>query len=117
MVRVSTTSTTSILKDTTVNSSVNLNPDPKIVDKDESVKIESEDVKDKKKEKKKKRTKVEDKKKDTVGNNINTSATSTSPSDMKSSDSTLSVPLNLSTEESGYESDLTRKTCSNKVIL
>ena len=90
---------TSILKDT----SVNLNPDPKSLNKDpEPVKHldTGEDVaKDKKKDKKKKRVKTE---------NVVVSAS-------VDADKTLPLPLNMSTEESGYESDLTRKTSSNKV--
>ena len=115
---------TSILKDTSNSSSVNLNPDPKSNKDDSAVVKHDEDVKPiemtKKKDKKKKRGKSDEKssKKDPV---TISSISSPNPAmvnitvpdkSVPSSEANISFPLNLSTEESGYESDLTRKTSS-----
>ena len=118
---------TSILKDTS-SALVNLNPDPKssLVDDGHGASQEDEKTSDnsKKKEKKKKRGKSDEKKKDTVHSHHNCLSSSTNTSSHVTNKSekllpnsvNISFPLNLSTEESGYESDLTRKT-SSKVNL
>jgi len=103
---------TSILKDTTMGNQPEAKIDHFCVKKFEVEELKPS-LESKKKEKKKKRTKFEEKyvKKDTV----HLSSTS-SPVPNKSEKMNVSVnitfPLNLSTEESGYESDLTRKTSS-----
>ena len=110
---------TSILKDTS-SSLVNINPDPNDGPDDIITTAKHEEDKhcenSKKKEKKKKRGKSDEKKKDVVSvpniNTINSSPVMTISDKLLHNSVNIGFPLNLSTEESGYESDLTRKTSS-----
>ena len=103
---------TSILKDTTMGNQADTKIDHFCVKK-----CEAEEAKPvmecKKKEKKKKRTKFEEKymKKDTM-HPSSSSSPCTNKSEKMNASVSITFPLNLSTEESGYESDLTRKTSS-----
>ena len=108
---------TSILKDT---SGASQTTDSKTIKEDISVSDKPEESKvsidySKKKEKKKKRGKPEEKhvKKETSQAVVSSSGPVTSKTEKLPANATnISFPLNLSTEESGYESDLTRKTSS-----
>ena len=110
---------TSILKDTSGSSQ---NVDSKTIKEDISVTVlddtdEPKVILDygKKKEKKKKRGKSDEKlgKRDSVQGVVSDrSPVTTKTEKLNGSTTNISFPLNLSTEESGYESDLTRKTSS-----
>ena len=108
---------TSILKDT---SGASQNTDSKTIKEDISVSDKTEESKmiidySKKKEKKKKRGKSDEKlgKRDSVQGVVSDrSPVTTKTEKLNGSTTNISFPLNLSTEESGYESDLTRKTSS-----
>ena len=118
---------TSILKDT---SGGNQTTDSKTIKEDISVSDKAEESKviidySKKKEKKKKRGKSDEKhaKKDTSQAVVSTTGPVTNKTEKLAGGgagagaggggaTNISFPLNLSTEESGYESDLTRKTSS-----
>ena len=114
---------TSILKDT---SGASQTTDSKTIKEDISVSDKPEESKvsidySKKKEKKKKRGKSDEKhaKKDTSQAVVSSTGTVTSKTEKLTAGggggggaTNISFPLNLSTEESGYESDLTRKTSS-----
>jgi len=105
---------TSILKDTTmVNQPELTKPEHFCVKKFEVEELKPS-LENKKKDKKKKRTKFEDKyvKKDPTQKTSSTSSPVTNKSEKMNSSVNITFPLNLSTEESGYESDLTRKTSS-----
>ena len=112
---------TSILKDT---SGASQNTDSKTIKEDISVSDKTEESKmiidySKKKEKKKKRGKSDEKhaKKETLQAVVSSPGPVTNKTEKLSGGggggaTNISFPLNLSTEESGYESDLTRKTSS-----
>ena len=112
---------TSILKDT---SGTSQSTDSKTIKEDISTQDKTDEPKvildyGKKKEKKKKRGKLDEKhgKKETSQAAVSGSSPVTNKTEKLSGNPTnISFPLNLSTEESGYESDLTRKT-SSKVKL
>ena len=116
---------TSILKDT---SGASQNTDSKTIKEDISVSDKAEETKmiidyGKKKEKKKKRGKSDEKhaKKETSQAVVSSPGSVTNKTEKLPGGgcggggggaTNISFPLNLSTEESGYESDLTRKTSS-----
>ena len=115
---------TSILKDT---SGASQNTDSKTIKEDISVSDKAEETKmiidyGKKKEKKKKRGKSDEKhaKKETSQAVVSSPGPVTNKTEKLPGGgggggggaTNISFPLNLSTEESGYESDLTRKTSS-----
>ena len=113
---------TSILKDT---SGASQNTDSKTIKEDISVSDKTEESKmiidySKKKEKKKKRGKSDEKhaKKETLQAVVSSPGPVTNKTEKLAGGgvgggaTNISFPLNLSTEESGYESDLTRKTSS-----